>query len=126
MNTFILDSNILIYLIAQNAEVDDFINSLCANEFAMSAISYLEVLVGAGKSGKKRKEVESFLEEVHILAFDKKIAQKAIRLQEASSKKLKFKDLAIAATALIHKMPLVTADKDFKSIAGLEMKYVKI
>jgi predicted nucleic acid-binding protein len=126
MSTFLLDSNILIYLLAQNERVDEFINDLCAHEFAMSSISYLEILVEAEKSGMNHKEVEAFLEEVDVVAFDKKAVQRAIRLQKSNTKKLKFKDLSIAATSLIHKMPLVTADKDFKSIEGLEVKYVKI
>ena len=126
MNSFLLDSNILIYLFARNEKVDDFINNLCADEFAISSISYLEILVGAEKSGGKIREVENFLEEVHVIEFNKKTVNMAMSLNKTNQGKLKFKDLAIAATALVHKLPLVTADHDFKFIKDLEVKYVKI
>ena len=70
--------------------------------------------------------MEYFLDEVHVIEFDKKTVNMVINLNKTNRGKLKFKDLAIAATALVHKLPLVTADRDFKFIKDLEVKYVKI
>lgn len=60
------------------------------------------------------------------LDLNTKIALGAVRLEKKFPKKLKFKDLLIAATAQVEGLTLVTADKDFKKIKGLKVKLVKL
>lgn len=126
MRKFLLDTNILIYLMQQNPRVEEVLNDLCADGFLMSSVSYLEILVGAQKSGSNAEEIEHFLEEVEVIAFDQEAARRAARLHMKSAKKLKFKDLAIAATAQKQAVELVTADRDFKSIKGIQVRHVRI
>lgn len=126
MKKFLLDTNILIYLMGKNAQVEAHLNDLCADGFMMSAISYLEIMVGAEKNGSDSGTVEAFLEEVEVVAFDQTLARIAARLHKKSRKKLKFKDLAIAATAQKLSVELVTADRDFKSMKDIRVRHVKI
>jgi predicted nucleic acid-binding protein len=106
--------------------VEEELNDLCADGFLMSAISYLEIMVGVQKSEGSLEEIENFLEEVEVVPFDQAIAKNAAHLHMKSAKKLKFKDLAIAATAQAQAVELVTADRDFKSIKGIQLRHVKI
>jgi predicted nucleic acid-binding protein len=48
---------------------------------------------------------------------------KAIVIAIRSKKKLKLPDAIIAATAIYHNTPLLTADKGFQNIDGLELIY---
>lgn len=123
---YLLDSNILVYLLEGRSDVVDSLKKLKVKSFFISAISYFEVLVGAHKQGLDTVAAQSHLEKFTTLMFDRDMAREALLIQQENSKKLKFKDLAIASTARWSQLTLVTADKDFKSIEGLELKYVKI
>lgn len=125
-NRYLLDTNIIIHLMHQHPKVVKAVHALNADDFLISSISYLETMLGIPKETKKKADIELFLEDLEVVPFDKTATLLAGELNLASPKKLKFKDLMIAATALAQDLPLVTADKDFNSIKGLKVKYVKI
>lgn len=124
--TYILDSNVLVYMLENRMDVLEEVKKLEAKSFFISAVSYFEVLVGAHKQGFDTKTAESHLETFTTLIFDRETAREALAIQTENKKQLKFKDLAIAATARWNQLTLVTADRDFKSIKGLKVKCVKI
>lgn len=122
---FILDSNILIYLSKGDQKIEKKLHALNREYFFISAVSVVEVLIGE----KDKAEAERLKKMVHQfvpLDLRNEIAEKAVALAHQSKKKLKFKDLLIAATALVEGLTLVTADKDFKSIAGLKLKLLSL
>ena len=126
MVNYILDSNILVYSLEGRSGMAKILEDLNAKSFFASSISYFEVLVGAKKQGLELEEIKSYFDDFGLLIFDRETAEEAIEIQKENSKQLKFKDLAIAATARWNKLTLVTADRDFKSVKGLNVKLVKV
>jgi toxin FitB len=115
------DSNILIYA----ADPDDTVCSAYAEDpsACISIVSRIEVLgfpgfhqLAHGQAHRLEEIVGSLVE----FSIDEDIIQKAIELRR--QKRISLADAIIAATALIHALPLVTRNPDdFKHIAGLQL-----
>lgn len=125
VKNYILDSNILIGIANSDGKILDLLLSLNQEQFNISVISRLEVLIGFRKHVNLLEEMENFLDQYPSVSFDESLCREAAMLQEKSPKKLKFKDLLIAATAILHKKTLITSDKDFLSFKNLKVKYIK-
>jgi predicted nucleic acid-binding protein len=115
------DSNILIY-------AADPADTCCAGfaedaTAAVASISRIEVLgfpgfasLAAERATRLTEVVRSMVE----LPLTESIIQRAIVLRQA--RKMSLADAVIAATALVHSMPLVTRNiDDFKHIQGLHL-----
>ncbi len=125
VNKYILDSNIIIALINQDSLVRAFSRNLKQDVFYVSMITRLEVMMGHSKHSINLEQIEMILDNYPSLPLDEDVCRKATVLQEKSKKKLKFKDLIIAATAIVHNKTLITSDKDFLSFKNLKVKYIK-
>lgn len=91
--------------------------------FFISTMSTIELLMGA-KSKKDEEELNHFVHQFAPLDLDSKVAREAVNLSKMNTKKLKFKDLLIAATAKVESLTLITADKEFKKMKGLKVKHL--
>lgn len=118
---YLLDTNVLIYFLQGNQKVAEFLNDLVVDCFAISIVTRLEVLIGAKKENIAQSEVEFYLDDCENIILDKAVVNEAVKMASLNKKKLKFKDLVIAATAKVHKKILITSDKDFKSLPGVEL-----
>jgi predicted nucleic acid-binding protein len=56
--------------------------------------------------------------------MDAQIKQYAIHIKQ--NVKMKLPDAIVAATAIKNNLPLVTADKDFKKVANLDLVFLDI
>lgn len=126
MSDFLIDSNILIYSTRNLESVSEFLFKHRKRPFFISAVSYFEVLMGVRKDPVDDELVINYLDDFATIPLDKTIGKIAYRLSKSFKKKLKFNDLAIAATAAANNLTLVTADKDFLAIEGLKVKLLKI
>ena len=88
-------------------------------------ISRMEVLLGADKETFTDEEIHGYLDIFQNMNMDKRTVEEAVGIYKKSKKSLKFKDLVIAASAIVSNATLITADKDFTKIKGLKMKYYK-
>lgn len=125
MEDYLLDTNILIYAFDKNPKVLECLSQLHKDYFFVSVISYFEFLTGA-KDALEQGKIERRLKELAPLDVRVTTVMEANKLQKKYPKKLKFKDLLIAATAQVEGLTLVTADKDFQKIKGLKVKLVKV
>ncbi|MEK9159742.1 MAG: PIN domain-containing protein [Patescibacteria group bacterium] len=125
MQEYLLDSNIIIYYIKREPKIVALLKKLRREYFFISVITRIEVLMGAKTEGEL-EFLDKILRTFAPLDLNTKIALGAVRLEKKFPKKLKFKDLLIAATAQVEGLTLVTADKDFKKIKGLKVKLVKL
>lgn len=125
MQEYLLDSNILIYFSKKHPKVKKILNALHREYFFISTISSIEVLMGAPDE-KEFKLLSELLHSFAPLELSSKISSEAVKLEKKFPKKLKFKDLLIAATAQVEGLTLVTADKDFQKIKGLKVKWMKL
>lgn len=122
---YLIDSNLLIYLLRGDLSVGKFLGNLGHKNFSISIVSRLEILIGSDKEDFTFEELESYLDLFENIILDKKVVKEAVTLAAKSKKKFKFKDLIIAATAKLAQKTLITADKDFKEIKGLKIKFYK-
>lgn len=123
---YLLDTNILIYFLQGKKPVMDFINKSGQSRFAISIISRLEFLLGLQYPIFVSKEFDQYLDLFENINLDKLIVAEAVLLSSKLNKKLKFKDLIIAATANLTGKTIVTADKDFQKLTGVKVKLLEI
>ena len=112
----LFDSNILIRYL--NGE-EDIVEQLTAwrqegRTFIISSITAAEVLSLKTLSDKDVEYVKEFLRTFVSIPFDDSIADIAARCRRAYG--LGLPDAAIAATAMLLKLPLVTQDQQFRKI----------
>jgi predicted nucleic acid-binding protein len=114
----LLDSNIIIYAFQpEYANIKQFLKS---GSFTVSAITQLEVMGYWRLSEFEYRRFESFFSELNIFPVTNDVIALAISLRLKRSMGLA--DAIIAATALIHQMPLVTHNtQDFQRIDGLKL-----
>lgn len=123
---YLLDSNIIIYFLQNQESVLRFFQKKRIKKAAISTVSRLEVMLGAAKENRSLEDLETHLDKFINISLDKNITKEAALLKLKEKKSLKFKDLAIAATARTHDLTLVTADKDFKTVKGIKIELIKL
>lgn len=118
MMQVLLDSNIVIYSLQSYQEN---LRKWLENHIAIvSAITQLEVLGYYNITLKEIDFATRYLSFCEIVPIDERIILKSIELRQ--NKKMSIGDAIIAGTALIHKLPLATANtKDFKHLENLEL-----
>lgn len=114
----LLDSNILIYgSQGSEAPLDEI---LSRTDLAVASVTQIETLGFHRLPEPHRRWFEVAFGRMRILALDELITSRAIALRQARNTGLV--DAIIAATALVHNLPLVTRnDADFRGIGDLEI-----
>jgi len=127
----VLDTSILINLekgdiktISKIRELSKIHTSPCLITF----INYFEFLVGIRERNPKNKEKAlAFIDKFGVIKVNKETAATLSELKCKHDKKgiiLPLADLLIAAQIIENNMLLVTSDKDFENIEGLNRVYV--
>lgn len=120
--TFLLDTNVVIYLLHGQFEkrAEKFIYSLFEKaSVGISVITEIELMCWKSEAPKDIEILASFLREIPIIELDK-----AIKIRTAEIRKnhrIKLPDAIIAATSMAHELTLISNDKkDFGAISGLK------
>lgn len=96
------------------------------NGLYISAVTLYELYMGATTDDKIR-DVNTITSFFTTLPFTDTVAQKAAQLYHElrlKNKMIEFRDIFIAATCLVHEMPIVTLNKKhFKRIEGLKIQH---
>lgn len=117
----LIDSNILIYAAEpEGAFLSQWVEDAAA---CLASVRRIEVL-GFPRwhllDETRRARLESLVGALVELPLDERTTTRAIELRR--EKKMSLADSIIAATALLHRLPLVTRNStDFDHIAGLEI-----
>jgi predicted nucleic acid-binding protein len=91
-----------------------------AGRLGYSVITRAELLAGA--RGEEEAKVRRLLAGMDEIAVDRRVADRAGLLRR-DSPTLRMPDALIAATALVHSMPLHTKNvRDFKRVAGIRLR----
>jgi len=91
--------------------------------FIISVITELELLSSNKLTKREEKAVNDLLAETFIIGIEADIKTKTIMLRRKYG--LKLPDALIAASAIIHKVPLVSDDKIFKKVKELKLITIK-
>ena len=114
----LLDSNILIYGANGGHPALDAI--LDRTNLAAASVTRIETLGFHRLSEIERRWLETTFERMKILMLDDAVAALAILLRQ--ERKMGLADAIIAATAIVHGLPLVTRNvDDFKHVAKLKL-----
>jgi predicted nucleic acid-binding protein len=117
--SFLVDTNILIYLQNGIPSIEQYLNA----EFFISDITVLEYLGVKGLSVAQISARKMVIEACHIINFNTTIRDAAIELKQQYN--VKIPDAIIAATALVNRKVLLTADKDFKKIKEITLLLIE-
>jgi len=115
-----LDTNVLIEILKGDRRTLERVYSL-EKTLAISVISAMELYYGARNKAELIK-LEKFVTHFHLLHVDEEVSLLAMRLVKtyAKSHNLDIPDSLIAATALKHRIPLMTYNlKDFRCLPDL-------
>ncbi len=114
----LLDSNILIY--GANGEYPGLDAILDRTDLAAASVTRIETIGYHRLSETERVWLETTFERMKILPLDDGVAACAIALRQ--ERRMGLADAIIAATALLHNLPLVTRnEEDFKHVTGLRV-----
>ncbi len=119
----LLDSNICIYSFQLHPKALELI---CTESIALSVISAMELFEGVLEKKKQERDlVLGLFDFATILPINLQISLKSAELIHAERSKRKVRsthDFLLAATAIVHQIPLVTANvKDFSIFPQLKL-----
>ena len=129
MLKYLLDTNIVIYVLKRRPkEVLDIFNAN-ASRMAISSITLSELMYGAEKSlntDKNLEAVEEFVSHLEVLPYDAKASQHYGQIKAALEKKGQIigeNDIHIAAHAISHGLILVSNNvREFKRVSNLALE----
>jgi predicted nucleic acid-binding protein len=116
---YLFDSNILIYHLNGhlNQRAGDLITEALTGVGAYSIISKIELL-GFNQSANEESKARLLLSRLQEFPLTEIIVEQTIQIRKV--RKIKLPDAVIAATAIVHQLPIVTRNtSDFSSIVGL-------
>lgn len=128
MKRYMLDTNMVTYLIKKNPNVARHITDVPITSLCISSITEGELLFGLAKRPNTKqlhKIVHEFLLRVDVLPWDSFIAKCYGNLRATMEKQGKILaplDMLIAAHAIETDTVLVTNDNAFKQVAGLKLE----
>lgn len=115
-NRLFIDTNILLYFLKGDQEVIEMVSD---KDLVISFITELELLSFPKISLDSEETIKGLLKNCLIVDISPEIKDITIEFRRKS--KLKLPDSIVAATAFYLKLPLLTADKQFRIIEELEI-----
>ncbi|WP_292517918.1 type II toxin-antitoxin system VapC family toxin [Methanoculleus sp.] len=122
MKRYLLDTNILIYYLADAIPPERVseIETMLTSSFRVSIITKIEFLGWKKHTPEGYALAQDFIRSAEVYPLTDTIADRAIHLRRTCGMKLP--DAVIAATALTHECALVTRNEsDFSGICALEV-----
>ena len=123
----LVDSDVLIWTLRGHAPAIATMQDLA--DWHISAVSYMELAQGCRNKTELRAMQKAFKsKDNEVLPITQGISELACSLVEkyALSHSLRMADALIAATAISHSLPLLTANvKHFSAVAGLRVQVFK-
>lgn len=117
-NRLVLDTNAVLYVLTGDETLADF---LFEKELYISIITEMELLAYKHITAKEQAQIVAFIKELKVININNAVKTAAIEVKKASQMKLP--DSIIAATAISLQLSLVTSDKQFKTLKGLDVIY---
>lgn len=117
----VIDTNILLYFLDGDLNVSHFLEDY---DPIISFVSELELLSAPEISQNEKLLIQDLLKDITIIKYSENHKDDIIKIR--SKKKLKLPDAIIVALAITLGLPLVTADKALKNIAGLDLIFYQI
>jgi len=117
-NKFLLDTNAILYMLGGDITLSEF---LFEKQLYISIITEMELLSYKNITIKEKKIIITFLKELIVININDDIKANTIELKKKFH--LKLPDCIIAGTSSWLKIPLVTSDKQFKTLTNFDLVY---
>lgn len=123
----IADTNVVSYLMKGTELGQRYKRHLAGKIVGIVFVTVAEMHYGAEKNGwgeKRRLQLEEHLKNFIVLPYNNEIAKVYAQIvveRERIGRRIDWPDAWIAATALWHRIPLVSHDGDFADIIGLDL-----
>ena len=111
---YLADTNCFIYLLDENPLMLPF----ASESWAFSYITEIELLSKKGLSPEKDSLIREMLESCYKVTHTQALTDLAIELKRKNN--IKLPDALIAASAQLMHLPLLTADKGFSNVKGID------
>jgi predicted nucleic acid-binding protein len=120
-NDLFVDTNIVLYFLKGDPEV---VEMIADKNLTISFVTELELLSFPGIDNESERAIRTLLENCRITSINKEIKDVTIAFRKSS--RLKLPDSIIAASAFCHKLPLVTADRQFLAVDEVEVIFYEL
>lgn len=114
--SFLLDTNVVLYLLSGNSTIADTIDGA---QIYVSFVTELELLGYKGITAKEQQKIKLFLNDCTIIDINDDIKKNTIAIKQKHQTKLP--GAIIAATSLFTEIPLLTADVGFSKIGLIDV-----
>jgi predicted nucleic acid-binding protein len=111
-----LTPSILLYLLKGNDTIEEMLQG---KRIYASFITELELIGFKDITESEEKQIESSLNECTVIYLNSNIKSKYVDVRKKYH--LKLADSIITATAIAYDIPLITADKQFKTVSELKL-----
>jgi predicted nucleic acid-binding protein len=112
----LVDTNIILYLLRGNDTLQDILQS---KTIYISFITELELIGFKQITAEEERQIEALLDECVILPLTNETKRLYVSLRKKYQ--LKLADALIAATAISAGIPLITADKQFRTVVEISL-----
>ena len=112
----LVDTNIFLYLLNGNDTLEQVLNG---KNIYLSFMTELELIGYKNISVLEEKKIQNLISDCSIIQMNDQIKKKYVELRRTYN--LKLADAIISATALTYNLPLITADKQFKTVKELNL-----
>lgn len=124
----LVDTDVIIWYLRGEKKAVDLIDHM--RSFALSAVSYMEILHGL-RNKIELRQWKAYVKArgIQILLVDQDVTARAIFWTEeyALSHRIRLADALIGATANVHGLELLTGnDADYRFLPGLSIKVFKV
>jgi predicted nucleic acid-binding protein len=121
MERYLIDNNVISNYFSGNfsGSVMFFIGEVIDQIPNISVITVIEALSWRNQDKQKEVIVKEFIEDANVLELSHEVVSQCVKIRR--NKKIKTPDAIIAATAIVHKLTLITSDTDFKNIENLHL-----
>lgn len=112
---YLLDTNSVLYFLAGNDCMKPYLKS----HFSISIITEMELLSFSKLTPEDESNIKKFLKQCVILPVNESIKDKAIVLRRNHN--IKLPDAIISATAIVHGLTFLTADRALSRVSELDI-----
>lgn len=112
----LVDTNIVLYLLNGSDTLETILQG---KDIYLSFITELELVGFRNITTKEEQQIGDLLIDCAIISLNNRIKEKYIEIRKKYH--LKLADAIIAATSLVFNIPLISADKQFKTIKELNL-----
>jgi predicted nucleic acid-binding protein len=121
MGRYLIDNNVISNYFSEvfSEKGMSFIAEVIDQIPNISVVTEIEALSWVNSDASKEEIVREFVKDAKVLELTQAVVDKCVEIRR--TKRIKVPDAIISATAIVHKLTLITSDSDFKNVKELDI-----